>query len=178
MLWCRVEREAIMEPTTAAEPFEGLSRLYLDTFGVAACHLVAVAALVLLFVALAPRVVATFADGDMELPATTVMLINLTNWLTGYWYLLVLLLLPDGLAYFGLSRLSPRWSWLASAWAMGWLLATIGLLVVTVVALVLPLVAFKRGRGPSAPCLTRRPVWHATVRHGVPTYTLRMHSAA
>jgi type II secretory pathway component PulF len=117
------------------------SRLLLGTVSVLACHLIAVAALVFVLAILTPKCMAALGDFDLELPATTIMFINLANWLTDYWLVLVFLLVPDGFVYFGLSRLSPKWNWLATGWALGWLLAMIWLLVLLAVAMVLPLVA-------------------------------------
>ena len=123
-----------MESTAAADPKVGSSRLLLGTLGVVACHAFAIAALVVAFVLPFQRLVATMKDRDLELPAMTIAVINFGNWLTDYWYLLAVLLVPDGLAYFGLSRLSRKWNWLATVWALVWLLATILLLVFLIVA--------------------------------------------
>jgi hypothetical protein len=130
-----------MELPAAARPNVTRSQ-FPDAIVVSACHLIAVAAVILVYSVLAPRLIAPFSkvfgDFDAELPAFTVMVINFSNWLKKYSLALVLLLVPDVFVFVKLSRLSPKWNWLAAAWAMSGLLAMIALLVVAVVAVGLP----------------------------------------
>ena len=85
------------------------------------------------------RAEARFVELQADLPNITVYALTFASWMRCYWYFLFLGLALDGIAYFFLARLRPRWNWLAAIWAMTPLLMTIVALGLITTAVVLPL---------------------------------------
>ena len=103
-------------------------------------HFVAAMVLLAVLLAVVPRIVVIFEDLDAELPAMTVLVINLSRVVPGYWYLaLPLGLAVDAALLFGLSRLPAEARWLGTLWASLVWMAALLLLGLIVVAVFLPL---------------------------------------
>ena len=103
-------------------------------------HFVAGMVLLAVLLAVVPRFVVIFEDLDAELPTMTVLVINFSRVVAGYWYLLLPLgLAVDAVLLFGLSRL-PDWGrWLGTLWASLVWMAALVLLGLIIVAVFLPL---------------------------------------
>ena len=83
-----------------------------------------------------------FADLDAELPAATTTLLNLSNILVNYWYLILpVFAIVDAAILFGLSQAPPKLRWLRSLWFNAIMLATILILFFSMVALALPFIS-------------------------------------
>ena len=103
-------------------------------------HFLAAVVLLIVMWRVVPRYIMIFEDFDVKLPATTQLLIQLSNLTANYWYLFFPLgLLTDAAILFILSRLPARARWLATAWFVAVLLAAIVFLAFASVALFIPL---------------------------------------
>jgi type II secretory pathway component PulF len=91
-----------------------------------------------------PRTVRLMEDFDVELPAMSVLVINISNFIVSYWLLLIplaiLILLADGIVYVAFSKPPGSGRVLALAWAIGWSLAAAGAIGILMIAMFLPFV--------------------------------------
>lgn len=109
-------------------------RVIAGTLGVVLCHFIAVATLSLVSAGIVGRYVVFYEKWQLVLPDLTLFFVNLSPWMSAYWYLLVLGLVPDGIVYFRLARLRPTRNWLAAVWAvmpLVFTIVTLGLITVT-----------------------------------------------
>ena len=91
-------------------------------FGV---HCLALTAFVLFNLKCVPAAKQMFDHFDVHLPALTQLVVTVATIVAVYWYLLVPLVLADGLLLLGLRR-SPSWlRWFHGCWFSGWLLTLV-----------------------------------------------------
>jgi type II secretory pathway component PulF len=114
-------------------------QLVAGTVGVLLSHLIALTVLIGVLVGAMPRYEMFCKDWNLQLPDTTIFTLSLSAWMTSYWPLPLLGLVPDGIVYFLLARLKPRINWCAAAWAVVPLLFTILLLGAVAAGMCLPL---------------------------------------
>ncbi len=82
-----------------------------------------------------------FDEIDADLPTATITLLNLSNILVNFWYLILpVLAIIDAAILFGLSQAPPKLRWLRSMWFNAIMLATIILLSLWMVNLAMPLI--------------------------------------
>ncbi|MEX2118658.1 MAG: hypothetical protein WD847_03535 [Pirellulales bacterium] len=114
-----------MEAKPATSARRGLSvTQYLMALLKWLAHLVAFVVLLLYSVKIVPRYIMFFEDQDALLPPVTIAVINFSNWMVSYWYLLGLgFLLVDGFVLLALEL--QRRAWIRSAWFTGVLLAVL-----------------------------------------------------
>ena len=103
-------------------------------------HFIAAMVVIGVLMTVVPRFAGLFAEFQAELPPITILVIDLSRVVGGYWYLLVPLgLAVDAVLLFGLSRLPAGARWLGTVWSsLVWLGALVGLALI-VVAIFLPL---------------------------------------
>lgn len=106
--------------------------------GAMLCHLFALGALVAA-TALVRASVPWFEKVGASLNEATRGAINLSWWMRDYWFLPLLLLIPDAAIYFLLVRLQERYRWIATIWLILPLLFVIFVLVLLVGGMCLPL---------------------------------------
>jgi type II secretory pathway component PulF len=82
-----------------------------------------------------------FDEIDAELPAATITLLDLSNTLVNFWYLILPdLAIVDAAILFGLSQVPPKLRWLRSMWFNAIMLATIILFSFWMVNVAMPLI--------------------------------------
>jgi hypothetical protein len=116
-----------------------IARSLIGSVGVLFCHFICFVVLAGILLKIAPRYEVIFKDRGVMLPASSILVINLSHWMSYNWYLLVPVLVLDGIIHFFLLRLSPRLNWLAAVWAFLIMVFAVVLLGVIAIGLCLPL---------------------------------------
>ncbi|NQU22011.1 MAG: hypothetical protein HQ567_12065 [Candidatus Nealsonbacteria bacterium] len=116
-----------------------LARSIVWTICTTFAHFIAALVLMGVMCEVVPRCIKVFCDFDAELPATTQLLIRLSDVVVNYCYLFPLGLLLDGAILFCLSRLPARARWLATAWFGAVLLAAVVFLAYVSIAICQPM---------------------------------------
>jgi type II secretory pathway component PulF len=107
-------------------------------------HFVVLFVILLTFVICVPGFTAMYDHLDMDLPAITANVLNFSELMVSYWYLLVVPLFVDFAFLIGASLTGPKLRWLAHAWSTCLLLGTVLLLGMTLVATALPFQEYAR----------------------------------
>jgi hypothetical protein len=89
----------------------------LGALGASLVHCMAAVVVMLVLIGGIPRFIKVFEDYDAELPAATILIINLSELAVNYWYTFLIPLALDCLLLIGLSLAPPKVRWLARAWS-------------------------------------------------------------
>ena len=120
-------------------------------------HFVVLFVLFVTYVVCLPAIVFVYEKFDMDLPSITVRLINFSDYMVAYWYLLVVPLFLDFAFLIGASLSGPKLRWLARAWSTSALLGTILLLGMTILAISLPFQEYERQHSEADDAATAAP---------------------
>ena len=117
----------------------GSLRILVGTAGVLFCHFLALVVLIGVLVTAVSHYLIFCKEWNLMLPPVTNLAVDLSLWMSAWWYLLVLALVPDGIVYFLLARLKPSLNWCAAIWAIVPLVFTILILGLVTIGVCLPL---------------------------------------
>lgn len=117
-------------------------------FGSWTIHFLAALVVVVCLIAAVPQHIKVFDTFDMDLPAATVLTIDLSDFAVNYWYLLSVPLAMDGVLLLVLNLASPKLSWLARVWSALFLVCSILLLGFVFLAVAIPIEKLASGALP------------------------------
>jgi hypothetical protein len=122
-------------------------------------HLVVLVLVIFVLIQIVPAYIELFAKEDVELPAMTIQLMNLSSFFVRYFFIVVLLgVIADAAIVVLLEFVVKKCRWLLSVYSQALLFAVIIFLIWVSIALCLPIV----GRRP-IPVADRRPPREVTV---------------
>ncbi|HEX5442555.1 MAG TPA: hypothetical protein VFW87_01945 [Pirellulales bacterium] len=85
--------------------------------GAWAAHIFATAVVCLVMMVAAPRFIEFFSASDADLPAATILVVNLSNYFVNFYYTLAVPLALDAALLVGFNLAAPRFSWLGRVWS-------------------------------------------------------------